>query len=43
VRGGNVKLPGREGGALETRVELPVVVPKVAQAHHFNSQKRIVS
>ncbi len=30
MHGGNVKLLGREGGGLEARVELPVVVPKVA-------------
>jgi two-component system, OmpR family, osmolarity sensor histidine kinase EnvZ len=30
MHGGNVKLLGREGGGLEARVELPVVVPKAA-------------
>lgn len=30
IQGGNVKLLGREGGGLEARVELPLVVPKAA-------------
>jgi two-component system osmolarity sensor histidine kinase EnvZ len=30
MHGGNVKLLGREGGGLEARVELPVVIPKAA-------------